>query len=1064
MPNITPSVDNAEHIGPDSTGDNIEAKRSANYIWDGSAWIRQTAASSGGATEYTDGDATSANPVGGIPVFDNAGTITAVSDSNPLPVDATVNASITFAAKSALGTNSSDEASNSSYSNWSTNTWIGTWETNDYTHVAVSLKTDDAGGTMYFDFSNDGGTTTHSTFPAAGFTVATDTHEFHSAVKASRSFRVRFVGSGSRTNFSIGTYYSNSPMQLNSPLNTSMSADNDGVIVKSAHVVQYQTTPSSVPDGDFDTPSITRHKQIRTRDQVSLDLQDCNDYNDFTILGNDTANLADSSNHQFGTGAITFDKVDGAANTVYAGVSFALSSIDIQELFEDGGFVGLGAYLPSLNNVIRVILRLGTDSSNYNEWRWEVADLTASAWNQLRAPTGRPSTYAGNGWDTSDIDYGAVVVQFNSQSNTLAGIVIDNIHLVSGRVTTAEQNVNITSTVTGSKVDLTKVGGNTIDVNSGAVSSGTQRVILATDQPVIPISDNSGSLTVDDGGSSLTVDGTVAVSGTVAVTDNSGSLTVDNATLSTTGGGTETGALRVTIANNSTGVVSVDDNGSTISVDDGGGAITVDGAVTVSNTSFDVNLQDGAGTDITSTGGALDVNIASGSSSGTQYTEGDTDATITGTAMMMEGATNTLVAAQGTAADGLLVNLGSNNDITGTVTANLSATDNAVLDSIDSAVNGTLTVDASGSAVPITDNGGSLTVDGTVAATQSGTWSNRLQDGSGNAITSTSNALDVNIASGSSAGTEYTDGDADATPTGAVAMGTDGTSVYALHTDTSGDLQVDVASSALPSGAATAANQSTANTTLSSIDSALGGTLTVDGSGVTQPVSGTVTANLSTTDNTVLDNIDSNTDFGATTGGGTETGALRVTIANNSTGVLSVDDNGSTLSIDDGGGAITVDGTVTANLSATDNAVLDSIDSAVNGTLTVDGSGSTQPVSGTVTANLGATDNAVLDSIDASTASKYITGISDGRKTVTTGGTAEALASSTACKKVTITAETDNTGLVVVGGSSVVASLATRRGTPLYAGDSMEFDIDNLADVYLDVTVNGEGVTYTYYT
>ncbi len=34
-------------------------------------------------------------------------------------------------------------------------------------------------------------------------------------------------------------------------------------------------------------------------------------------------------------------------------------------------------------------------------------------------------------------------------------------------------------------------------------------------------------------------------------------------------------------------------------------------------------------------------------------------------------------------ADGLLVNLGANNDITGTVTANLSATDNAVLDAIE---------------------------------------------------------------------------------------------------------------------------------------------------------------------------------------------------------------------------------------------------------------------------------------------------------------------------------------------------------------------------------------------
>lgn len=31
MANIQPSVDNAEHVGPGTTGDNIEAKRAANY-------------------------------------------------------------------------------------------------------------------------------------------------------------------------------------------------------------------------------------------------------------------------------------------------------------------------------------------------------------------------------------------------------------------------------------------------------------------------------------------------------------------------------------------------------------------------------------------------------------------------------------------------------------------------------------------------------------------------------------------------------------------------------------------------------------------------------------------------------------------------------------------------------------------------------------------------------------------------------------------------------------------------------------------------------------------------
>lgn len=43
------------------------------------------------------------------------------------------------------------------------------------------------------------------------------------------------------------------------------------------------------------------------------------------------------------------------------------------------------------------------------------------------------------------------------------------------------------------------------------------------------------------------------------------------------------------------------------------------------------------------------------------------------------------------------------------------------------------------------------------------------------------------------------------------------------------------------------------------------------------------------------------------TGGGTETSALRVTIANNSTGLVSVDDNGSSLTVDDGSTSLTVD-------------------------------------------------------------------------------------------------------------------------------------------------------------
>lgn len=98
------------------------------------------------------------------------------------------------------------------------------------------------------------------------------------------------------------------------------------------------------------------------------------------------------------------------------------------------------------------------------------------------------------------------------------------------------------------------------------------------------------------------------------------------------------------------------------------------------------------------------------------------------------------------------------------------------------------------------------------------------------------------------------------------------------------------------------------------------------------------------------------------------------------------------------------------------------------------------------------------------TSSSSITGIQDGRTIVTTAGTRVVLAASTTCKAVIITAETDNTGRVVVGGTTVVAALATRRGTPLSAGDSVTIEIDNLNDINLDALVSGDGVTYTYFT
>lgn len=88
--------------------------------------------------------------------------------------------------------------------------------------------------------------------------------------------------------------------------------------------------------------------------------------------------------------------------------------------------------------------------------------------------------------------------------------------------------------------------------------------------------------------------------------------------------------------------------------------------------------------------------------------------------------------------------------------------------------------------------------------------------------------------------------------------------------------------------------------------------------------------------------------------------------------------------------------------------------------------------------------------------------IGHGVKVVASAGTDEALATSKNAKWVVIQAQTDNTGLIAVGSSGVDATEATGTGAALAAGDSVTIPVDDLASVYIDATVSGEGVRYTY--
>ena len=73
---------------------------------------------------------------------------------------------------------------------------------------------------------------------------------------------------------------------------------------------------------------------------------------------------------------------------------------------------------------------------------------------------------------------------------------------------------------TGGGTDTVPIMGVALPKSGGAVAGGTSADPIRTDPTgttAQPVTDNGGTLSVDDGGGSLTVDGTVAVSGTVPV-------------------------------------------------------------------------------------------------------------------------------------------------------------------------------------------------------------------------------------------------------------------------------------------------------------------------------------------------------------------------------------------------------------------------------------------------------------------------------------------------------------------------------------------------------------------
>lgn len=242
--------------------------------------------------------------------------------------------------------------------------------------------------------------------------------------------------------------------------------------------------------------------------------------------------------------------------------------------------------------------------------------------------------------------------------------------------------------------DAQTIRGNIVDSGSGIITFGTQRVVLATDQPTVTI---GGSITAAQGTAGVQkwlVDGsgvTQPVSGTLAVTQSTSPWVVSLAST------TITGTVGVT-QSTSPWVIS-----GTVTANAGSGTFLVDGSASTQPVSaVSLPLPTGASTEATlalikAKTDNLDVLLS------TRTKPADTQ-TISGTVTANIGTSGSL------ALDATLTG--------GTQKTKLVDTGGTNVASISAA--GALKVDGSAVTQPVSLT--STTITGTVAATQSGTW------------------------------------------------------------------------------------------------------------------------------------------------------------------------------------------------------------------------------------------------------------------------------------------------------------------------------------------------------
>lgn len=560
-------------------------------------------------------------------------------------------------------------------------------------------------------------------------------------------------------------------------------------------------------NGDYANPNIDSRGRMRVSPGGQTIIDPFQATAGWAVINDDAGNLATDLDHVAGTLSLIFDKLDGASNTVFAMIDKTIASISLNNIATGALFLQTVVKIPDLTNVVNVVFRLGTDNANYNEWKIPTADAVANIWEIFRAVFGNSTGSTGNGWNLTAITWISVGLEFLLETNTLVGFQFDSLTATGGQVHSTDTTTEITAQVTTPNINLLKIGGAVVDRNIGVAGNGSQRVTIATDNTVTvdaPIG-TPVNVQVGDGTDALGI----YTEDVPAVADPIGLAQVivrqdTPAGLTTTDGdnvarrGTDFGAAYSQIITSAGAFVDTFGGGTQFAVDDPLGA-TPTGTLAIARRDTVLSA----------------------------LTPVDDDAV----ALHVDGfgaLWNTLSADDGAripadSTDGLKVNLGTDNDVIVTNAGTFAIQDTEKLADNTPFVDGTTPVQPVG--YIFDEVAGTALTENDIAAARIDAKRAQvlvIEDASTRgqrANVSAGGALDVEVTtsvlpSGAATATNQTSvigTDGAAGPANVLSIGGTeaGGNIQEIQVDADGQLQIDVITSALPSGAATLANQQT---------------------------------------------------------------------------------------------------------------------------------------------------------------------------------------------------------------------------------------------------------------